>query len=159
MDDIAIRLGWVAINASRVEVLLAYLQVILGADEETTVGAPWSANYARCKATYRRLKAEALEREDVAFANQCQLFYNLVIELNSWMTDRHHVLHAIWEQDAELDPGNTLGLRRRGQRESGTWPVARLDALNRYLVDAHKMIMTEMAYQLARLNVDADASE
>lgn len=157
MNDIALRLGWVAINASRVEVLIAFLQVVLGAEEGNVVGAQWSANYESCKAIYRSMRTESLRSGDTQDADKCRLFYDLLIELNGWMTDRHHVLHAIWEQDQALDPGNTLGLRRRGVRQSGAWPVSRLDALNRYLEAAHKMIMVEMNYRLARRDGKSDA--
>jgi hypothetical protein len=150
MDDIALRLGWVAINAARVEVLLSYLQVALGSEEAATVGAPWSTNYRTCKSKYRAMYGQAVERGDTYEAENNQLFHGLLVELNTWMEDRHHVLHAIWEQDPDLDPGNTLGLRREGRRISGQWPVERLDALNRYLTDCHKMIMAEMTHQIAR---------
>jgi hypothetical protein len=150
MDDIALRLGWVAINAARVEVLLSYLQVGLGIEEAATVGAPWSRNYRTCKSKYRTMHAQAVEQGDTREAENNRLFQGLLAELNTWMEDRHHVLHAIWEQDPDLDPGNTLGLRREGRRNSGQWPVERLDALNRYLTDCHKMIMTEMAHQIVR---------
>jgi hypothetical protein len=150
MNDIAVRLGWVAINASRVETLVAFLQVALGSDETAIVGSPWSSNFEACKATYRRMCSHAEQRGDTTEAENCRLFVELLIELNSWMNDRHHVLHAIWEQDPLLDPGTTLGLRRRGQRTSGEWPVERLDALNRYLHDAHQMVMIEMGHQLRR---------
>lgn len=111
---------------------------------------PWSSNYDSCKAAYRQLHGSALHCGDSAEAEHCRLFLNVLIELNSWVLDRHHVLHAIWEQDPALEPGMTLALRRRGRRVSGAWPVDRLDALNRYLEDAHHAVMAEMARLLNR---------
>lgn len=150
MDDIATRLGWIAINASRVETLVAFLQVALGGSEDELVGVPWRQSYESCKHTYRHRGDDAEQHGDHAEAESCRLFVSLLIELNSWMQDRHHVLHAIWEQDPSLAPGAALGLRRRGQRISGDWPVERLDALNRYLDEASKMIMFEMGRQFRR---------
>jgi hypothetical protein len=150
MDEIAIRLGWIAINASRVEVLLGYLQAALGLDEAKVVGLSWRASYDSCRSLYRDLVSQAQEQGDEPEASRCELFLAFLSELHSWMQDRHHVLHAIWEQDLSTELGGTLLLRRHIQRVHGQWPVDRLDALNRYLVDAHGLLLTELEYQLTR---------
>ena len=105
MDGIALRLGWVAIHASRVEAMLAFLQVTLKVDEAVVVGSNWNANYESCKKLYRELATQQRAAGDAAEAGRLELFRDMLIELNSWMLDRHHVMHAIWEQSVEQAPG------------------------------------------------------
>jgi hypothetical protein len=146
MDEIALRLGWIAITAARLEHTVGIIVASRtgGGDRVADVmGRRWSDVYGEAKKLYRDLATQAGQGGAAAFDG----FYRLLIRANDAMTKRHHVLHALWTANAdvvELD-GASSGFRRHGVTEERHWTFEVLLALATELNDLHQLALGEVA--------------
>jgi hypothetical protein len=97
MDQIAIRVGWVAITAARLETVIGLILVkVFGEEREAELlGRRWSDTYDAAKRTYSRMKDDAAAHDDDADAAACERFGRALDRANVLMQRRHHVLHAV----------------------------------------------------------------
>ena len=152
MDQIAVRVGWVAITAARLETVIGLILVkVLGEEREAELlGRRWSDTYEDAKRTYSRLKADAAARGDNADAAACERFVQALGQANLLMQRRHHVLHAVWTADPEAVrlEGASTAFRSRGRREEVDWSLDALWKLASDLNDLHQEALAELARQI-----------
>lgn len=102
MDEIALRLGWIAITAARLEHTVGLIVTSRTAGKNSMadgMGRRWSEVYGDAKKLYRKLGTQASGAGTAAPFDE---FYGLLIRANDAMTKRHHVLHALWTADADV---------------------------------------------------------
>lgn len=149
MDHIAMRVGWVAITAARLETVIGVIVVkLLGADRsDELLGRSWSYVYDDAKKAYRTLHAAVTERGDNDAAEACANFTELLHEANKAMTQRHHVLHAVWTADPDVitRDGASFAFRRRGVRDGNEWSLDELWKLVDHVNDLHQRSLAELA--------------
>jgi hypothetical protein len=152
MDQIAVRVGWVAITAARLETVVGLILVtVLGEEREAELlGRRWSDTYEDAKRTYSRMKADAAARGDDDDAAACERFAHALGRANLLMQRRHHVLHAIWTADPDIVTldGASTAFRSRGRRDGADWSLADLWKLANDLNDLHQEALAELARQI-----------
>lgn len=151
MDQIAARVGWVAITAARLETVIGLILTVLGEERDAElIGRRWSDTYEDAKRTYSRLKDDAAARGDDADAAACERFAHALGRANLLMQRRHHVLHAVWTADPEvvrLD-GASTAFRSRGRRDGADWSLDDLWKLAIDLNDLHQEALGELERQI-----------
>lgn len=152
MDHIAVRVGWVAITAARLETVIGLILVKVHGNERESelLGRRWRDTYEDAKRTYARLKDDAVARGDVDDAAACERFVEELGRANLLMQRRHHVLHAVWTADPEVVRlyGASTAFRSRGRRDESDWSLEDLWRLASDINDVHQMALVELARQL-----------
>lgn len=133
MEAVAGAVGWVAIEAARLELVAAQLEAaMIGSPRALPVvqGQGWTATKQALEVLIKdrleRTESNAEGRIDISFLESTR---ESVRSADTLMEHRANVVHALWEPARHVDERTSLTLKRWGKYRRTDWTLAALATL------------------------------